>query len=83
MKQDRKAICEIVSEMLDNPDEHGIYPTSTVYTRLEHYVEQVRTEAIGWAHAEACTALDRGDDPRTLDVPGMFERAKQDLETVV
>ena len=45
--KDRTKICQIISDMLDNPDEYGIYPTSTAYTRLEHYIEQQRIEAIG------------------------------------
>jgi len=80
MKKDRKIICDIISDMLDNPDEHEIYPTSTAYTRLEHYIEQVRAEAIGWMHAEACTTFDRGDDPRLTNVPEMYQRALKDLE---
>lgn len=47
MDKDRTEICRIISEMLDNPDKCGIYPTSTAYTKLEHYVEEVRASAIG------------------------------------
>lgn len=79
-KIDRKMICDIVSHMLDNPDKHGIYPTSTAYTRLEHYIRQVRLEAIGWTHAECCIALDKGDDPRTIEIPKILEHAKKDLD---
>ena len=80
MKQDRKAICDIISEMLDNPDGSSIYPTSTAFTKLEHYIERVRHISIGWMQADACTALDRGLDPRTMDVPGVIARARIDLE---
>ncbi len=31
----RTAICRIMSEMLDNPDEHGIYPTGRFMDRIE------------------------------------------------
>ena len=79
MDKDRTAICEIISNMLDNPDKHGIYPTSTAFTRLEHYVESQRAEAIGWMHAEACTTLDNGNDPRTENVPDTLSRASRDL----
>ena len=79
MDKDRTAICRIVSKMLDNPDEHGIYPTSTAYTELELYIEGVRYQALGWAHAECCTILDKGDDPRLTDIPGMVDRARADL----
>ena len=79
MYKDRTQICKIISDMLDNPDKHGIYPTSTAYTKLEHYIEGVRTEAIGWMHADACITLDRGEDPRIVEVPSILERAKVDL----
>lgn len=81
MDKDRTAICNIISDMLDNPGECEIYPTSTAYTRLEHYIEGVRAEAIGWTHADACTALDKGEDPRTQNVPEMLVRAQKDLDT--
>ena len=45
MDKDRTEICNIISEMLDNPDKHGIFPTSTAYTRLEHLIERARIEA--------------------------------------
>ena len=79
--KDRTAICNIISRMLDNPDEFGIYPTSTAYTELEHYIESVRAEAIGWTHADACITLDKGDDPRLIEVPEILSRARRDLET--
>ena len=80
MNKDRTAICNIISDMLDTPDEHGIYSTSTAYTRLEHYIEGVRAEAIGWTHADACICLDKGNDPRLTEVPDILHRAKIDLE---
>ena len=83
MDKDRTAICRIVSKMLDNPDKVGIYPTSTVYTELEHYIEGVRAEAIGWMHADACTMLDCGDDPRVAEVPDIYSRAMTDLSTSI
>lgn len=79
MNKDRKTIVKIISDMLDNPDKHGIYPTSTAFNRLEHYIESVRIEAIGWTHADTCTALDRNDDPRVQEIPELLERAKKDL----
>ncbi len=79
MDKDRTAICNIISEMLDCPDKSGIYPTSTAYVRLEHYIEGVRAEAIGWAHADDCIDLDKGKDPRLKNVPDMLARAEVDL----
>ncbi len=80
MDKDRTAICDIISEMLDNPDKNEIYPTSTAFVKLEHYVEQQRLEALGWAHADACVMLDKQLDPRTEEVPGIVKRALVDLE---
>ena len=79
MDKDRTAICEIISAMLDNPGPFGIYPTSTAFTRLEHYIEGVRAEAIGWTHAYDCVTLDKGGDPRLLNVPDMWDKTKADL----
>ena len=78
--KDRTVICNIISKMLDNPDEYGIYPTSTAYTELELYVQQERTIAVGWTYALLCTMLDRGDDPRIEEVPKIIDRAKGELE---
>jgi len=78
-EKDRIKICEIISNMLDNPDEHEIYPTSKAYSELEAYVEEVRMEAVGWAYAYCCSLLDSGDDPRTHEVPKMLKAAKKDL----
>lgn len=80
MDKDRRKICTIISNMLDNPDKCGIYPTSTAYTELEHYIKGVRIEAIGWAHAYFCAVLDRGDDPRLVEVPEIISQAKTCLE---
>ena len=81
MNKDREAICKIVSKMLEAPGRNGLYPTSTAYTELEHYIEGMRLEAIGWMHTEACTMLDRGDDPRIVEVPDIYSRARADLAT--
>lgn len=81
MHKDRAMICEIISEMLDNPGECEIYPTSTAYAKLEHYIEGERIKAIGWTHAYACVVLDNGGDPRGLEVPDFLKRAQHDLAT--
>lgn len=73
MNKDRTEICRIISDILDNPNECGIYPTSSAYTRLEHYIRSVRSEAIGWAHAYCCIALDE------VEVPNIFEQAENAL----
>lgn len=81
MQCDRNEIVTILSDMLDNPDESGIYPTSTAYIRLEHYIEQVRFLAIGWAHADACVVLDNGGDPRLTVIPELYDRSFTELNT--
>ena len=79
MKNDRAAICEIISEMLDSPDEQGMYPTTIAYKKLEALVHRARIEAIGWTHTDNCIALDAGLDPREKIVPEMLSRAEIDL----
>ena len=79
MYKDRTAICKIISRMLDNPDEHGIYSTSTAYLALEDYIEGMRAEAFGWCHADACVTLDNGGDPRLSEIPDLLKRARKDL----
>lgn len=37
-------------------------------------------EAIGWAWAEACAALERGEDPRTMPVPEVLALAEEALK---
>ena len=68
--------------MLDNPDESGIYPTSTAFKKLEMWVEQERIQAIGWMHAEACTMVDRKEDIRLKEVSDILNRAIHDLNVL-
>jgi len=35
VKDNRGSVCDIISEMLDNPDQYGIYPTTRAYDKLE------------------------------------------------
>lgn len=79
MDKDRTAICKIVSEMLDSPDESGIFQTSTAYAELEALVQTARLEGLAWAHTDACVDLDEGRDPRQKVVPEMLNRAETDL----
>lgn len=41
---DRQIICNIISEMLDNPNEYGIYPTTQAYDKLEAHCATLRAE---------------------------------------
>jgi len=69
MDKDITEICKIINRN----------PTTIAYQKLENYVEQQRTEAIGWAIADACVHLDEGKDYRQVEVPSILERAKKDL----
>lgn len=80
MEKDRAEICKIISEMLDSPDDAGIYPTTRAYDKLEEYIHAQRMEALGWMHAEACVNADEGCDPRTREVPEIIGRMVDDLE---
>ena len=45
-KQDNKIdirgeICKIISEMLDNPDKHEIYPTGKCYDQMEQFINNI------------------------------------------
>lgn len=79
MDKDRTAICNIISEMLDNPDEYGIYPTSKCFEQLEFYIEGVRAEALGWMHTEACSNHDQGNDLIIMNIPEIYSRARIEL----
>ena len=80
MEKDRIEICKIMSEMLDNPNDVGIYPTSDAYNALETYIESVRMKAIGWTHADACIHMDKDINYRKIEIPEILERAKIDLK---
>lgn len=80
MEIDRRKISEIISEMLDNPGENGLYPTGNAYDRLEAYIEQVRILALGWMHADCCSLLDHDLDPRDMIVPSTLQRALKNLD---
>lgn len=36
-------------------------------------------EVLGWAHAEFCSAVDRGEDIRQMNVPDLIERFEADM----
>jgi hypothetical protein len=40
-KKHRKEIVSIISDMLDKPDETGIYPTALCYRRLVNYCLEI------------------------------------------
>lgn len=43
----RLDICRIISRMLDNPDQHGIYPTGQCFDDLENYINELLSKARG------------------------------------
>ena len=44
----RTKICDLMSEMLDNPDEHGIYPTSRFMSKMEDFI--IAEKRLSYAH---------------------------------
>jgi len=76
----RTKICELMSEMLDNPDEHGIYPTSEFMSKMEDFCLELRHEAIGWTWAEACCLLDNDADPRKYEQGNLITDSARDLD---
>lgn len=83
MNSDRTKICDVISEMLDNPDNYGIYPTTKAYNALEEYIEGVRVQAVSWTYAHICTRLDADadNDPRVMLVPDLLANALKDLDS--
>jgi hypothetical protein len=79
MKKDRMAIIQVISEMLDNPDEYGIYTTTKAYDTLENLFDELRIEAIGWMYAKACTMLDDKEDLSKKEVSNLLKEALKDL----
>ena len=75
----RTKICELMSAMLDNPDENEIYPTSEFMSKMEDYCLELRHLAMGWTWAKACVLLDKDEDPRKYNQGGLIEEATRDL----
>jgi len=53
-----------------------------VKSKVESEIQRLKdkaVEAIGWAYADCCSALDKGKDPRETKMPDVLERAKKDL----
>lgn len=42
----RTKICDLMSEMLDNPDEHGLYQTSRFMSKMEDFIIAEMTKPI-------------------------------------
>ena len=76
---DRAAVCDIISEMLDEPREHGIYRTTRAYNKLEALLSAARLQALGWTWTEACILTDKGEDIRRHEMPELAERIERDL----
>lgn len=83
VSRDRSNIYKIIEWMLFNPDEHGKYPTTETLDRLEQLIATIRFEAVGWAWAEACIRLDKGQDLRRSTIGELIDRAKIDLNPLV
>jgi len=50
-----------------------------LFDRIDFLNDKI-IEAIGWMHAEACVAVDKGEDIRNISIPDLIDRAKRDLE---
>ena len=79
MLKDKKVIHKIISKMLENMDIYRAYNLNEVYDELEDYVNKIRMETLGWAHADACVHIDKNIDYRTIDCPSIAKRAIKDL----
>ena len=82
MKKDREIINKIISNMLDNPDKIGIYPTSDAYKQLEEYIESERALALGFAFGFCCASLDTEKDPREIECPAFLDDALKALNNI-
>lgn len=71
MERDEKIILNILESHEPN-----------VLKRLVAYVEQERSQALGWAYAEACVVMDANKDVRKMEVPVFIKRAYTDLDLV-
>lgn len=77
--QDRSNVHKIIEEMLDNPDENGIYQTTRAFNKLEELLNTVRLEAVGWTWATACLVVDDGLDIRKYSQSKLIEQVTKDL----
>ncbi len=69
----RQEIYEAISEMLDNPDECGIYPTTKCYDRLEAYCKCLIPDAMA-AEKQIATLLSEGKIMKAaLEAIAMYE----------
>lgn len=50
-----------------------------LFNELVKQVENARMEGVGWAYADCCVALDKGEDPREKDMAEVLHRANIDL----
>lgn len=76
----RSDVCNIISDMLDNPGPCEIYPTSIAYDRLIRLVSRERYNALVWMHAELCSRIDNGVYHRNTDVQVLISKAEQELK---
>jgi hypothetical protein len=77
--EDRAKICKIISEMLDNPDKYGIYPTTKCYNEFESLLRSVRVQALSYAWSVACGYMEDCEDIREIDQAGFLEKALKQL----
>ena len=72
----RSKICDIISEMLDNPDESGIYRTTRAYNKLEAFVADThRTGRLEMARE--CLEL------TNRNYPGVIAHIRNGIQTLI
>ena len=79
MKSDREKIVNIITDMIEDVDEYGIFPTTKAYDKLEMFIAEQRMLTMGWTIADACITLDNGEDPRKIEISGKVPRMYKDL----
>ena len=60
MTTDRQDVCSVVSYMLDNPNEYGIYPTTNAYNELVALIETARAEGAASRDVDVALAYENG-----------------------
>lgn len=72
---------EIISEMLDNPDEHGIYPTTQCFRKLDELHDYLIAEAEAqawWEEQERIKRMPKSKKQKKIQA--VIDILKNDLE---
>ena len=78
----REAVDELIDEVqLLNQTARDLSPVEFEVPASEK-LSHAEAQALGWAHAFFCVALDKGEDPRLGDLSEYIEQAERDLRAV-